>query len=107
MWDKTLIMNKFLFLIGAYLNSHVHALLCVRPDLFLKVSLVSVKFFLLREWDINLLFNPQPGGARHCNVIYLAPVIEKAIHRINHYYPLDSAIGFPSILANACLLGSD
>ena len=39
-------MNKFLFLVGAYLiNSPVHALLCARPDLSLKVSLVSVKFF--------------------------------------------------------------
>ena len=106
MWDKTLIMNKFLFLVGAYVNSPVHALLCVRPDLSLKVSLVSVNFFLLREWDINLLFNPWPSGARHCNFIHLAPVVQKAIHRVNHY-PLDSAIGFPLILANAYLLGSD
>ena len=100
MWDNTLIRNKFIFLVGAYLNSPVHALLRVRPDLSLKVSLVSViSFFFLLEWDINPLLNPQ-SGELGIAILFIWPSCSKS-------YPLDNAIGFPLILANMYLLGSD
>ena len=91
-------MNKFLFLVGAYLKSPVHALLCIRPDLSLKVSLVSVNFFFYygNETLTYCLTHDLVG-------LGIAILF---IHRINHY-PLDSAIGFPLILANAYLLGTD
>ena len=92
-------MNKFLFSVGTYLDSPLHAPLCRRPlTCPWKVCLVLVIFFLW-EWDINPLLNPQPGGARHCNFIHLAPAVQKVdntIHSINHY-PVDSTIGFPNM----------
>ena len=92
-------MNKFLFWVGTYLDSPLHAPLCKRPlTCPWKVCLVLVIFFLW-EWDINPLLNPQPGGARHCNFIHLAPAVQKVdntIHSINHY-PVDSTIGFPNM----------
>ena len=71
-------MNKFLFLVGAYLNSPVHVLLCVRPDLFLKVSLVSVNFFYYGNETLTYCLTSNLVGLRIA-ILFIWPQLFKRL----------------------------